>query len=120
MKWVGHGFVAKDRKTQTDTDGRLRVTSEWRESEEVEEEEGSRMVFFGQLREPELYSWSAPLLALRDEGQEQQMMMTMMKKKIIGELLLNINMVELQLITSHTALRYYSATKPVRIKRLHL
>lgn len=72
--------MAEDRKTQTDTDGRLRVTSEWRESEEVEEEEGSRMVFFGQLREPELYSWSAPLLALRDEGQEQQMMMTMKKK----------------------------------------
>lgn len=99
--------MAEDRKTQTDTDGRLRVTSEWRESEEVEEEEGSRMVFFGQLREPKLYSWSAPLLALRDEGQEQQMMMK--KKKIIGELLLNVNMVELQLITSHTALRYHSA-----------
>lgn len=35
----------------------------------MEEEEGSRMVFFGQLREAELDSWSAPLLALRDEGQ---------------------------------------------------
>lgn len=29
------------------------------------------MVFFGQLREPELYGWSAAPLALRDEGQEQ-------------------------------------------------
>lgn len=39
----------------------------------MEEEEGSRIVFFGQLREPEPDSWSAPLLALRDEeGQEQQ------------------------------------------------
>lgn len=38
----------------------------------MEEEEGSRMVFFGQLREPELDSWSAPLLALKDEEQEQK------------------------------------------------
>lgn len=47
----------------------------------MEEEEGSRMVFLGQLREPELDSWSAPLLALRDEEQEQpckQKMMVMM------------------------------------------
>lgn len=75
----------------TDTDrhnSRARVTSEWRVSKEVEEEEGSRMVFFGQLREAELDPWSAPLLALKDEGTKdeiQQKMrmrrrMTMMKK----------------------------------------
>lgn len=45
----------------------------------MEEEEGSRMVFFGQLREAELDSWSAPLLALRDEGQEQHMVRMMVK-----------------------------------------
>lgn len=37
----------------------------------MDEEEGSRMVFFGQLREPELDIWSAPLLALKYEEQEQ-------------------------------------------------
>lgn len=48
---------------------RQSVTSECRESEEVEEEEGSRMVFFGQLRELKPDSWSATVLALRDEQQ---------------------------------------------------
>lgn len=52
----------------------------------MDEEEGSRMVFFGQLREPELlHSWSAPPLALRDEGQGQQVQQKMrrMTMKII-------------------------------------
>lgn len=41
------------------------------------------MVFFGQLREPELDSWSAPLLALRDEGQEQQVQDKMMTPTVL-------------------------------------
>lgn len=48
----------------------------------MEEEEGSRMVFFGQLREPELDCWSATLLALRDEGQEQQIQQKRMRGMI--------------------------------------
>lgn len=51
------------------------------------------MVFFGQLREPELDSWSAPLLALRDEGQEQQIQQKLMKNdEENDELLLSVNM----------------------------
>lgn len=50
------------------------------------------MVFFGQLREPELDSWSAPPLALRDEGQEQQIQQKLMKNDDEnGELLLRVN-----------------------------
>lgn len=70
------------RQTQTDRFSRLCVTSEWRESEEVEEEEGSRMVFFGQLREPELDCWSAPPLALRDEGHGQHIQQKIMRMKM--------------------------------------
>lgn len=40
------------------------------------------MVFFGQLREPELDCWSAPLLALRDEGQGEQIQHKMMKVRV--------------------------------------
>ena len=69
-----------DSKKWKDKDSGQCVTSEWRESEEVEEEEGSRMVFFGQLREPELDTWSAPLLALKDEEQEHQTQQQMMIK----------------------------------------
>lgn len=59
-----------DTGRETDTTKQIRrVTSEWRDSEEVEE--GSRMVFFGQLREPALICWSAAPLALRDEGQHR-------------------------------------------------
>lgn len=57
---------------QSYTNSVLCVTSEWRDSEEAEEEEGSRMVFLGQVREAELGCCSATLLALRDEGQEEQ------------------------------------------------
>lgn len=69
--------------TQTNGHSRLCVTSGCRQSEEVEEEEGSRMVFFGQLREAEPDRWSAPSLALRDEGQgheiQQKMIRTTMR-----------------------------------------
>lgn len=62
------GNKQREKGTQTNGHSRPCVTSGCRQSEEVDEEEGSRMVFFGQLREAEPDRWSAPSLAFLHAG----------------------------------------------------